>query len=214
MRCRKAHWYLSARCDGTLSERQRQRLEAHLSSCEDCRREAFYFSEIGTLATRMAPHSVRPDFDLRLKAAIRRADDAAARPMPWQTRVAAIFLRPALVGASVVVLGLGGLGAWSMMKGSDTPKTANAVSTPSVSPIHGVDIGGAQFTSRPGELIPVDGMDAEARRLQDRYLELSRMPHNYVTDGVPLETSYSDSSTPEYVMPTVSPDQVTRKVSY
>lgn len=214
MRCRKAHWYLSARCDGTLSERQRLRLEAHLSSCESCRREAFYFSEIGSLATRMAPHSARPDFDLRLRAAIRRADDAAAQPVSWQSRFASLFLRPALVGASVVVLGLGGLGAWSIMTAKEAPQAKVEEAAPAVSPEYGLNVRYGQPTARPGELIPVEGLDEETRRLQERYLEAGRLPRDYVMDAVPLETSTVDSSAPQYVLPTVSPDQVTKNVSY
>lgn len=214
MRCRKAHWYLSARCDGTLSERQRMRLEAHLSSCESCRREAFYFSEIGTLASRMATHSARPDFDLRLRSAIRRAEDAAAHPVPWHSRLASLFLRPALVGASVVVLGLGGLGAWSIMTGSEPSQATHDDAVPAVSPEYGLNVRHGQPTVHAGELIPLNSQDEEARRLQQRYLEVGQLPRDYVMGAVPLETSTSDSSTPQYVLPIVSPDQVTRKVSY
>jgi len=214
VRCRKAHWYLSARCDGTLSERQSLRLDAHLSSCESCRREAFYFSEIGTLATRMAPHSARPDFDLRLRSAIRRAEDAAAHPVSWQSRLTSLFLRPALVGASVVVLGLGGLGAWSMMTASELPQAKHEDAVPAVSPEYGLNVRHGQPTAHPGELVPLNGQDEEARRLQQRYLEVGQLPRDYVMGAVPLETSTTDSSTPQYVMPTISPDQVTRKVSY
>ncbi len=214
MRCRKAHWYLSARCDGTLSERQRLRLEAHLSSCESCRREAFYFSEIGTLATRVATHSARPDFDLRLRSAIRRAEDAAAHPVSWQSRFASLFLRPALVSTGVVVLGLGGLGARSMMIGNEPPQAKLEDAAPAVSPEYGLNVRHGRPIAHPGELIPLNSQDEEARRLQQRYLEVGRLPRDYVMDAVPLETSTTDSSTPQYVLPTVSPDQVTRKVSY
>lgn len=214
MRCRKAHWYLSARCDGTLSERQRVRLEAHLSSCENCRREAFYFSEIGNLATRMATHSTQPDFDLRLRSAIRRAEYAAAHPVSLPSRMASLFLRPAVAGASVVVLGLAGLGAWSLMTSSESPQAKNEVPTPGVSAEHGIYVGNGQLPGRPGELVPVDGLNEEARRLRARYLDAVRLPQDYVMDAVPLETSTVDSSRPRYVLPTVSPDQVTGKVSY
>jgi hypothetical protein len=60
----------------------------------------------------------------------------------------------------------------------------------------------------------LNGQDEEARRLQQRYLEVGQLPRDYVMDAVPLETSTTDSSAPQYLLPTVSPDQVTRKVSY
>ena len=214
MRCRKAHWYLSAQCDGTLSERQRLRLEAHLGSCEACRREAFYFSEIGTLATRMASHSVQPDFDLRLRSSIRRAEEVAAQPVTWQSRLASLLLRPALAGASVVVLGLGGWGAWSMMKAGDAPPAARHDITPAVSPEFGLDVRSGRPSVRPGELIPVDGFSEEALRLQARYYDAGQLPRDYVIEGIPVEAANHDSSMPRYVLPTVSPDQVTGKESY
>lgn len=215
MRCRKAHWYLSARCDGTLSERQRVRLEAHLASCEECRREAFYFSEIGSLATRMESHSARPDFNLRLRAAIRRADEAAAHPVSWQSRLAMLLLRPSLVAASIVVLGIGGLGAWSMMKGTEIPQQASRDLAPTVDPKLGLPVAHGTPTVKPsGELIPVIGNDGEAQRLRGRYLEAGQLPHDYVLDGIPVNDPNHDSSALRYVLPTVSSDQVTKKVSY
>jgi hypothetical protein len=57
-------------------------------------------------------------------------------------------------------------------------------------------------------------MDVEARRLQERYLEASQYPRDYVMEGVRLEEVRYDSSAPRYVLPTVSPEQVTGKVSY
>lgn len=215
MRCRKAHWYLSARCDGTLSERQRLRLEAHLETCEECRREAFYFAEIGSMAPRMASHSVQPDFNLRLRAAIRRAEDDAAHPVSWQSRVAGILLRPALVAASIVVLGIGGLGAWSMMKSGEVPSTAAALpDAPSVSPEFGLAVHRGQTVAQSGELVPVIGLDEEARRLRERYLQAGKLPHEYVSDGVTLNDSNGRAEATRYVLPTVSPDQVTKKESY
>lgn len=70
MRCRKAHWYLSAQCDDTLSEKQRRDLAAHLEECPSCRREAFYFSEIKGQTARIDKVRARADFNLRLQARI------------------------------------------------------------------------------------------------------------------------------------------------
>jgi hypothetical protein len=214
VRCRKAHWYLSARCDGTLSERQRLRLEAHLESCEECRREAFYFSEIGSLASRLGNHGARPDFNLRLRAAIRRSEEAAARPVSWQTKLAGLLLRPALVAASVVVLGLGGLGAWSVMHGTETKQAISVSDEPAVSPEYGLTVPYGTAKSPSGELIPVSDLDTEARRLQERYFETVQWPRDYVLGGVRLDDSNAQKSTTLYVLPTVSTDQVAKNVSY
>jgi len=214
VRCRKARWYLSARCDGTLSERQRRGLEAHLDSCEECRREGFFFSEIGSLATRLESHGTRPDFNLRMRAAIRRADEAAARPVTWPSRLATLVLRPALVAAGVVVLGLGGLGAWSMMRGGEVPQAGVNETSSAVNPRYGLSVRNGQLATQAGELIPVNGIDQETRRLQERYLEAGRLPRDYVMEAVRLGDSNNANLTPRYVLPTMSPDQVTKKVSY
>ena len=213
MRCRKAHWYLSARCDGTLSERQRLRLEAHLESCEACRREAFYFSEIGSQAARLAPRSVQPDFNLRLRAAIRRADDLAARPISRRAKFAGFLLRPAFVAAGIVVLGVGGVGAWRLTHTGEGQTSLTSASTKPVSTEYGLSVP-AGPTSPAGELIPVDAVDDEATRLRDRYLETGQWPHDYVVDGVPLNDSNGQNTNTRYVLPTVSTDQVAKDVSY
>jgi hypothetical protein len=160
-------------------------------------------------------HSARPDFNLRLRAAIRRADEAAAHPVRWQSRLTTLLLRPSLVAASIIVLGLGGLGAWSMMKGADVPQHAARDAGPAVDPAVGLPVAHGTPTVKPsGELIPVIGNDEEALRLRGRYLEADQLPHAYVLDGIPVNDPNHDSSALRYVMPTVSSDQVTKKVSY
>jgi hypothetical protein len=124
------------------------------------------------------------------------------------------MLRPALVAASVVVLGLGGLGAWSMMRGGEVPQ-AGVNETPSaVNPRDGLSVRNGQLATQAGELIPVNGIDQETRRLQERYLEAGRLPRDYVMEAVRLGDSNNANLTPRYVLPTMSPDQVTKKVSY
>lgn len=216
MRCRKARWYLSARCDGTLSERQRLGLEAHLASCEECRREGFFFSEIGSMAKRVETHGTSPDFNLRLRASIRRAEAAALQPNPWYSRWGAFMLRPAMVSASVVVLGLGGLGAWSVMDEKDAPKIFSGDNRQDVNPKYGLSVRNDQAVAATGQLIPLTGFDEEARRLQERYLQAGQLPRDYVIDAVRLDEIDRNGArtTTEYVMPTVTPDQVTGKVSY
>lgn len=217
MRCRKARWFLSARCDGTLSERQRLRLESHLATCESCRREAFYFTEIGAIATRMDGHAVRPDFNLRLRAAIRRHEHEAAHPVPWQSRLAGILLRPGVVAAGVIVMGLGGLGAWTVThKAAPVPQTISVEEpVPSKLP-YGIPAEFGRSSTEPaaGELTPLDGLDPETRRIYERYLQAGQLPRDYIHDGIPLEDFGFDSVAPRYVMPTEPTDMAAKKVSY
>lgn len=204
MRCRKARWFLSARCDGTLSERQRARLDAHLLTCAECRREGFYFSEIGVLAGRMESVAVRPDFDLRLRAAIRRVEagevDATGR---W--RFASALVRPAfaLVTASVVIAG--GVSAYLFLSPKAIPiaQTSNQPTEVASDP-----------TVLPATLTPVEGMTPEMRRLQERYLATGQLPEHYVVEAVSLDDPTSKKPSLRYVLPTVSTEQVSRKDSY
>lgn len=214
MRCRKALWFLSARCDGTLSERQRGRLESHLSGCPDCRREAFYFSEIAAMSGRLQKTTaVRPDFNLRLRAAIRREEPL---PRRWSLRPpnhAILAYRPALVAVTACVVCLVGLGAYKFVfvSGSSAVKTTIVPSIPQAT-AHSAS-GELELALRSG-LIPVDGMTPEMKRLQDQYLATGQLPRDYVVDAVGADDSVGSKPMPSYVMPTMSSEQVVRKVSY
>lgn len=212
MRCRKARWYLSARCDGTLSERQRLRLEAHLACCEECRREAFYFGEIGALTTKVEARSVRPDFDLRLKAAIRRAEEQQAHPTPWWVRAESFLMRPALAAATVMVLGIGGLVSWNLLAGHSAPMAKSSGVGDPVSRDHGLANRPWETPQDSGRLIPVDL--TEARLLEDRYRQVGEWPRDYIMEYDRLDAAGSTDSATRYVLPIISTDQVTKKEMY
>ena len=214
MRCRKARWFLSARCDETLSERQRARLQAHLDGCEECRREAFYFSEIAVLSGKVETRPIRPDFDLRLKAAIRRADAAAAIPVPWSRRLTFALWRPALAGAAVLVVALGGFGAYSLMSDDEAKYLDSSRSGGGLTPQYGLSVDPHGTALPEGSLVPVDGLDPETQKLRERYLQTGRMNQEFVTPVVRLEDSNTLSPTHRYVLPTVTAEEVGKKASY
>lgn len=207
MRCRKAHWYLSARCDGTLSERQRARLEDHLAGCESCRREAFYFSEIASLTGHTEVHPVRPDFNLRLRAAVRRAENAP--PLTWKSRLTPLLWRPALVTTSLAAIGFAGLGAYNMVVGDEADPVVTESSQTTFDPQYGIAVPAGKAIS-PGVLTPVDEYGPEAAR----YQEARQFPHDFVTETVRLEDTNRQNGNHFYVMPTMTQDQVLKKESY
>ncbi|MBI5867825.1 MAG: zf-HC2 domain-containing protein [candidate division Zixibacteria bacterium] len=217
MRCRKARWYLSARCDGTLSERQRGRLDDHLASCSECRREAFYFSEIAASAGRMESVSVRPDFDLRLRAAIHRAETAPSRTQSWYQLMISRPWRPVLAVCSMIlVLGLS-YGAYRASTNSSPSNVlqAQAPTDPkSTLEYFGTLVSGTRPAGMPSGWLAVDGSSPESRRLQSLYLNASQGPNDYVSQTVGLDDSNAAKPGANYVMPVVRSDDMARKVSY
>jgi len=217
VRCRKARWYLSARCDGTLSERQRGRLDEHLETCSECRREAFYFSEIVVQAGRMESVSVRPDFDLRLKAAIRRAETVPASSFPWYRLLQAQPWRPVLVTCSMLlVIGLSyGTYQARFAPSSGVPLQSMASIDPETTlEYFGNLVSGTRQPGLPSGWIAIYGNSPEARRLQNLYLNASRGPNNYVVEAVDLDDPNTKKPAPRYVMPVERSDDMVRKVSY
>jgi hypothetical protein len=219
VRCRKARWFLSARCDGTLSERQRARLDDHLNQCPSCRREAFYFSEIGALANKLEPVAVRPDFNLRLRAAIQRKENAEVVRRNWYHLNLTPGWRTAIAAASVLALfavTYGGYRVFSSGSGDSQP----------VAPAFSVDqdwttsSASGQFVSDPGVpdvpsgWTPVSGLSPDAQRLRDRYLAARQGPSEYILETVRLDDLNLQQAEPRYVMPIVRSDQVAQKVSY
>jgi hypothetical protein len=102
-----------------------------------------------------------------------------------------------------------------MMKGAERPQQASNDPAPAVNPGLGLPVGlTSESAGTTGKLIPVMGNGEEALRLKDRYLEVGRLPHDYVLGGVPVNDPNYDSSALQYIMPTVSTDQVAKKVSY
>ena len=217
MRCRKARWYLSARCDGTLSERQRGRLDDHLAGCAVCRREAFYFSEIAVVAGRMESVSVRPDFDLRLRAAIRRVEAAPADTLPWYRALVARPWRPVLAACSMVlVVGL----SYGAYRARLVPSPANSSRLMAqVDPKTTLErfqnlVSGTSQPGLPSGWIAIDGNSPEAKRLQNLYLKASQGPDDFVVQTVGLDDPNTNKPAPRYVMPMERSDDMVRKVSY
>lgn len=217
MRCRKAHWYLSARCDGTLSERQRARLDDHLKSCPVCRRESFYFSEIATLAGRMEPVAVRPDFDLRLRAAISRSATASAASAPWYSLIAQNPWRRAMAVCSVVlIVGLtyGGYRTHMTNKSQAALSVATQTRAQSTLDYFGALVSGQTDPAIPAGWTPIEEFSPGARRLQRLYLKASQGTNDYVLDVVGLDDPNSAKPMPVYILPMERSDQMVRTVSY
>jgi len=220
VRCRKARWFLSARCDGTLSERQRARLEEHLETCAECRREAFYFSEIGSLVNRIERVPVRPDFDLRLKAAIRRAEATENEGRRWYQWHLTPAYRVAVGVCTVLVLFAASYGSYRVLGVDDTSaklSTESALQNPSLAtmPDGSVDTGSADSWSVPPPgLTPVDPMSADARILSTRYLAIDQQSGEYVLGTVRIDDPMAKNKEPNYVMPMVRSDHMVKKVSY
>jgi anti-sigma factor RsiW len=216
MRCQKARWFLSARCDGTLSARQRARLDSHLEICAECRKEAFYFSEVGALIPRLEKVAVRPDFDLRLRAAVYRAEHGVT--VSGHSRFGSVrpAWRPALLAASVAGLVLAGYGGYEIYRSSRAGAVHNDVAVVSADSRTGTSTGDAALagTTANAALIPVDGLSEEARHLQERYLAGGGMPENYVLGIEGLNDPLSKKPALNFVMPVMTTDQVARKVSY
>ena len=213
MRCRKARWFLSARCDGTLSERQRARLETHLHICAGCRRESFYFSEVSTVVLgRLESRPIRPDFNLRLRATIHRADSAP--PVPWTRRVTEWIPQPAFAYATAVVVLAGGTYAgwryWAQSNSNIENRSTGQVATSS----RQGTMDGITPASTGAQLIPLEGLDPEARRLQERYLATEQLPSRYLVPGTSMVDTSLLAKEPRFVMPTVSSEQMLQKVSY
>lgn len=217
MRCRKARWYLSARCDGTLSERQRGRLDDHLASCPECRREAFYFSEIAATAGRMETVSVRPDFDVRLRAAIHRAETTPSRTQSWYQLLVTRPWRPALAVCSMIlVMGLS-YGAYRA-KTADSPNSIPQA-TAQTDPKSTLEYFATLVSGIPAEGVPsgwhaVDGNSPEALRLQNLYLQATQGTSDFVVPTVGLDDPNSVKPGPSYIMPVERSDDMARKVSY
>ncbi len=217
MRCRKAHWFLSARCDGTLSERQRRRLDEHLEQCPSCRREAFYFSEIAAISNKLEPVAVRPDFNLRLRAAIERQENTAKARRPWYQLNLSPMWRTAMAGAAVVALFAVTYGGYMVFGTGETQTVAPSIaidqnwSNSAVLSEVPSDVASPEV---PSGWTPVNGLSPDAQRLRERYLEARQGPSEYVLETVRLDDFNRQQAEPRYVMPVVSSDQVTKKDSY
>ena len=220
MRCRKARWFLSARCDGTLSERQRARLDEHLKQCPSCRREAFYFSEIGALAGKLEPVAVRPDFNLRLRAAIERQEKTDAVRRHWYKISLPPVWRTVLAGATVLALFAVTYGGYRVLtSGGSKSQTANPgiageQQTTESAEVYGSTPVDPDVSDLPSGWTPVVGGAPDAQRLRDRYLAARQGSSEYVLETVKLDDLTLQEAEPRYVMPLVRSDEVVQKVSY
>jgi hypothetical protein len=184
-------------------------LEDHLKGCAECRREAFYFSEIAASAGRLEQASIRPDFNVRLRAAIHRSEAAAARPKPWHGISRHSFLRPAMaLGLLVITLG-GGITGYIFTQsgdsGSPLPGQAYPIGSSEL-------IAEGQGALQPG-ITPVGDQSAEDQRVQ-QYIESNHGPNDYVLETVSLEDPTAEKRMTQYVNPVITADQVARRVSY
>jgi hypothetical protein len=217
VRCRRARWFLSARCDGTLSERQRARLDEHLEHCAACRREAFYFSEIGNLASRLESAPVRPDFNLRLRAAIERQEKAEAVASPWYRFHLAPAWRPAIAAVAVVFMFVLTYGGYRVVSGPSADQGLASNSTINQ------DWTNEEVASAPAEvnefalpsgLTPVQSDSPDADRVRSQYLAASQGRSDFVIGTVGLDDPTTKKPEPQYVLPVIPSEQMVRKVSY
>lgn len=217
MRCRKAHWFLSARCDDTLSEGQRLELAAHLEECPSCRREAFYFSEIRGQTGNLEKIHTRADFNLRLKAKITAWEaevekSATSRPTIWSRLreipgrlrdyapdFDAIMIGPkryALIGVLPVMLVLVvGVGYISEDSQFDT------------------QLGSTEYITAQQEIAAYPAFAIDDHRVPG-LPEYARQNQQYVLSGISLVDDISSRTQPKYVMPTVPAEMVTARAIF
>jgi hypothetical protein len=192
-------------------------LTEHLEGCEGCRRDAFYYSEITASATRLEQVSVRPDFDMRLRAAIRRADAELPARSRWFGWLTALGARPVWLTVSATMILLASLGAYQFSDFNTTRSVAAehaaqgeqgrleraaAMGLPAAEPI------------LPAGWTPIDGISPEMQRLQNQYLANDQLRRDYIMVSEGLHDPLSKKPRQLYVMPTVPSEQVVKKVSY
>ncbi len=208
MRCRKAHWYLSARCDDTLSEKRRRELAAHLEECPSCRREAFYFSEIKGQTAQIDKVRARADFNLRLRARIntweaeqeelrhmRPSIWSVIRGLPARMRGNLVDLGGVLIGQRrFAVVGLvTALLAVVIWTGYDTDNGLIEGSVALTQGISGHDLNGYYLDGVAGSVDPTE---------------------NFVVSGISLIDETSLRTPLNYVMPTVPAEQVNAQLIF
>ena len=223
MRCRKARWFLSARCDGTLSERQRVRLDDHLHHCAECRREAFYFSEVGSLLGRVEQLPVRPDFNVRLRAAIQCHEAEAAAPRRWYQWDITPAWRVATGLAMVMVLFAVSYGGYHVLSASPeapvtvvpAPETAVHASTFEFERELDVSrVSHEPWNGYQGGWSEVDPLTPDGIATQERYLSTQRGPGEYVLETFRINDPTAADPEPNYLMPMIRSDQMVQRVSY
>lgn len=221
MRCRKARWFLSARCDGTLSERQRARLDEHLKECAECRREAFYFSEIGAIIPRMERVDARPDFNLRLRAAIKREEAKATEPRKWYQWNLAPAWKLAVSAAMVMLVFAVSYGSYQIILPSSPEAPITVVPAPETAAhaaaserVFEVTETADEWSGYSSGWAEVDLMTPDGLAARDRYLTVRRGPGEYVLPTFQLDDPTAKKPSPNYLMTTVPSEQVIQRTSY
>ncbi|MBD3297832.1 MAG: hypothetical protein GF341_04185, partial [candidate division Zixibacteria bacterium] len=216
-----ARWFLSARCDGTLSERQRVRLDEHLEECAECRREAFYFSEIGVIIPRMEKVDARPDFNLRLRAAIKREEAKATEPRKWYQWNLTPAWRLAVGAAMVVMVFAVSYGSYQFVSPSSAEAPITVVPAPETAAhaaaserVFEVSETADEGSGYAGGWAEVDLMTPDGLAARDRYLAARRGPGEYVLETFQLADPTAKKPSPNYLITTVPSEQVIQRTSY
>ena len=212
MRCQKAHLFLSAQCDDTLSEKQRHELAAHLEECPACRCEAFYFSEIKGQTGKLDRVRARADFDLRLKTKIRAWETQqeqvkSTRAEIWSTLVerisgmgkrlaevpAVVFgrRRLALVSVTSVLLVVA---VWAGYRVAVGPQETGSDFAQYVVEQAGISAGDERGNSE----VYLAGISETGTQ-------------SYVVPAVSLSDDISPRTQPNYVLPTIPAEQVSAR---
>jgi len=217
VRCRKAHWYLSAQCDDTLSEKQRRDLAAHLEECPSCRREAFYFSEIKGQTGRLDQVRARADFNLRLQAKINAWDaeeerKLAAAPSIWSR----MRSYPGVVIDWVVDAGGGLVGQKRYaLVGVATLMLVVSIWTGYASRTSFVE-GEAAYSQQVDEQEGISSR--EFNDLRAEYVagifEPIQGNQSYLVSGVTLSDKLSPKTQPSYVMPTIPAAEIATRAVF
>ncbi|GAB4313753.1 MAG: hypothetical protein Kow0074_00420 [Candidatus Zixiibacteriota bacterium] len=196
-------------------------MDEHLEQCAECRREAFYFSEIGSLIRRVEQVPTRPDFNLRLRAAIQREEARAAAPRRWYQWNLSPALRLA-VGTAMVMLVFGvSYGSYQILSPSTTVPPITVVPAPETA-AHATTVDRVFDATSPVDnwggyssgWTEVDLMTPDGLAARERYLAARRGPGEYVLDMYPIDDPTAKKPEPNYLMTTVPSDQVIRPTSY
>ena len=75
MKCRRVQKRLSAYQDGELKVEERDRIEAHLMDCPECRKQYESFLHIWDALGELSDIQPRPEFNLKLRKRISGADE-------------------------------------------------------------------------------------------------------------------------------------------